>query len=252
MAMITAIANQKGGTGKTTTALTLAAALCEQGKFVLVVDMDPQGNITSGLGVTHEEEQGVYAALSGVETKTLIRQTSVPCLDILSAGPELSGASIELVDQPQREFRLRQALSEIRANYDVILIDCPPTLGLLTLNALVAADNVLIPVQCEYYALEGLGQLLRTIDLVKTRLQPSLEILGAVMVMHDRRLKLSQDVVREVQQNFPYRVFETIVPRNVRLAESPSFGKSVYETAPWSKGAKSYKKLAEEFTALLP
>ncbi len=252
MGMVTALANQKGGTGKTTTTLSLASALAAAGKFVLLVDMDPQGNMTSGLGVENDPEQGVYAALMGAPPAKMVRQTSIPCVDILGTGPELSGASIELVNLPQREFRLRQVLTQLRPNYDVVLIDCPPTLGLLTINALVAADNVLIPVQCEYFALEGLGQLLRTVQLVKERLQPGLEVLGAVMTMYDKRLKLSQDVVAEVRKNFPHRVFEAIVPRNIRLAEAPGFGKTVLETAPWSKGARAYKQLAEEVAFLLP
>lgn len=251
MAKVTAVVNQKGGTGKTTSTLTLAAALCERGKFVLVVDMDPQGNATSGLGATHDPDKGMYAALSGLPVQQAIRQTHVPGLDVLTSGPELSGAAIELVGQERREYRLREVLSEIRTEYDVILIDCPPTLGLLTINALVAADNVLIPVQCEYYALEGIGQLLQTIKLVQTRLQPTLEVLGAMLTMHDKRLRLSQDVVRDMRKHFPYRVFQAVIPRNVRLAEAPSFGKSVFETAPWSKGAKAYRQVAKEYEALL-
>lgn len=251
MAKITAIVNQKGGTGKTTTTVNLGAALAELGKFVLIVDFDPQGNASSGLGVNLEEKDGgIYEALAGQKSITeVIKKTNRPGFDIIPPGPNLAAANVELVNLEEREYRLKQTLLGLRSNYDYVLVDCPPSLGLLTINALVAADDVLIPVQCEYYALEGLGQLLQTVDLVKQNLQPSLDILGVLLTMFQKRIRLFEDVRSEVEKNFPYRVFKTVIPRTVRLAEAPSFGKSILEQASWSKGARAYRSLAKEFVS---
>lgn len=248
MAKIISIVNQKGGTGKTTTAINLGAAIAELGKFVLIVDFDPQGNATSGLGVKLDEgNRGVYDVIAGKRSATEVtRGTSIEGLNLLPSGQDLSGASVELVDMENREYKLREALLEIRNDYDIILIDCPPSLGLLTLNSLVASDEVLIPVQCEYYALEGLGQLLNTINLVKTNLQPDLEVIGALLTMHHKRIKLSAEVVEQVRRHFPYYVFDTIIPRNVDLAEAPSYGAPIVKYAKRSPGSKAYKKLAIE------
>jgi len=248
MAKIISIVNQKGGTGKTTTAVNLGAALAEFGKFVLIVDFDPQGNASSGLGVKlGENDRGAYDALVGVKPAIeVIKGTSVEGLSIMPSGQDLSGANIELVDEENREFKLRDALLEIRNDYDIILIDCPPSLGLLTLNSLVASDNVIIPVQCEYYALEGLGQLLQTIDLIKSGLQPDLEVLGALLTMYQKRVKLSGEVVEQVKEHFPHKVFETVIPRNIDLAEAPSYGVPIFDYAKRSQGSKAYRKLAVE------
>ena len=245
MSQIIALANQKGGTGKTTTAVNLLSALAELGKRVLLIDFDPQGNATSGLGIN--PDKGIYEALSGrASVLEVIKKTQQAKFDLIPSTTNLAGANVELVDEEEREFRLKKILENIRENYDYILIDCPPSLGLLTINGLVAADKVLIPVQCEYYALEGLGQLLGTINLVKQNLQPNLEILGALLTMHDKRTKLSKDVILEMRTRFPYKVFDTVIPRNIRLAEAPSFGKSVLKYSSWSDGARAYRNLARE------
>lgn len=248
MAKIISIVNQKGGTGKTTTAINLGAALAATGKFVLLVDFDPQGNATSGLGFRMEEgNRGIYDVLANRRSATeTIVSTTVEGLNLLPSGQDLSGASIELVDVDNREYKLKEALKEIRNDYDFILIDCPPSLGLLTINSLVASDEVLIPVQCEYYALEGLSQLISTIELIRDNLHSDLDILGALLTMYHKRIRLAKDVVEQVRQHFPYRVLQTIIPRNIDVAEAPSFGLPVVEHAQRSAGSKAYRKLATE------
>ncbi|MDP3836772.1 MAG: AAA family ATPase [bacterium] len=252
MGHIIAIVNQKGGVGKTTTTVNLGAYLVEAGKTVLLVDLDPQANATSGLGVEHQKlEAGIYEALLGQQSLTsVIQNTSKPGYNVAPATVSLAGAGIELVTIENREFRLALMLEEVRSEYDYIIIDGPPSLGLLTINSLVAADSVLIPIQSEYYALEGLGQLLETINLVRDNLKPSLEIMGTVVTMFDRRNKLSGAVLEELKQFFPGKVFETLIPRSVKLAEAPSFGKSILDYDPKSSGAKAYFALAEEIIAL--
>ncbi len=250
MARVISIVNQKGGTGKTTTAINLGAALASLGKFILLVDFDPQGNASSGLGVNTEANgnRGVYDLLVKAKSSAEVTYaTSIQGLNIIPSSQDLSGANIELVEAENREYKLKEALLELRNDYDFILIDCPPSLGLLTLNSLVASDEVLIPVQCEYYALEGLGQLLNTIELVKNSLQPNLKVLGALLTMYHKRIKLSTEVVEQVREHFPYKVFDTIIPRNVDLAEAPSFGTAIIEHAKRSSGSKAYRKLAVEF-----
>jgi len=248
MSKVIAVVNQKGGVGKTTTAINLAAFLAEMGKFVLMVDMDPQGNATSGLGLQKDEiEAGLYEALSREKRMhDIIHNTSHEGLRVAPATANLAGASIELVDVEQREHQLHQLLEEVKNAYDYIVIDCPPSLGLLTINSLVAADEILIPVQAEYYALEGLGQLLQTIELIREHLKPELAILGAVLTMYDKRTKLSEDVMGELYKYFPNNIFRSVIPRTVRLAEAPSFGKSILQYEPAGKGAKAYEKLARE------
>jgi len=248
MPKIISIVNQKGGVGKTTTAINLAAFLAEMGKFVLLVDLDPQGNATSGLGIDRDNvEAGIYEALAKQKRiHDIIYNTAHDGLRVAPATQNLAGASIELVDVENREFQLRDLLSEVSHAYDYIIIDCPPSLGLLTINGLVAANELLIPVQAEYYALEGLGQLLRTVELVKTNLHPDLGILGAVLTMFDKRTKLSTEIMNELYKYFPNNIFRSVIPRTVRLAEAPSFGKSILHYEPHGKGAKSYERLARE------
>ncbi len=252
MAKIIALTNQKGGTGKTTSTVNLAAFLAAMGKFVLLVDLDPQGNATSGLGVqTDIAKKSLYHALAGqVSLDQAIKKSGILGLEVIPASADLAGATVELVNVSQREFRLQKLLSGIRTNYDYILIDCPPSLGLLTVNGLVAADSIIIPVQCEYYALEGLSQLFNTIKLIKDSLQPNLEIMGAVLTMYDRRNRLSRQVLKEVIRYFPAKVFEAIIPRNVSLAEAPSHGQPILKYDPHSKGAKAYRQLAQEVIEL--
>lgn len=251
MAQVIAICNRKGGTGKTTTAINLAAALAMGGKFILLVDLDPQANASSGLGLDYQTiEAGTYEVLIGkVPVSRAVQATGIDGLRVLPASANLAGAEVELVSMFSREWKLKEALAEVQGAYDFILIDCPPSLGLLTINGLVAADRVLIPVQAEYYALEGLGQLLDTINLIKSNLKQDLEILGAVLTMFDSRNKLSGEVLGELQNHFPNRIFGTIIPRSVRLAEAPSFGKSIMQFDPSSRGAEAYKALAEEVTS---
>ncbi|MBI4142412.1 AAA family ATPase [Candidatus Uhrbacteria bacterium] len=253
MAHVIAVVNQKGGVGKTTTTLSLGSYLAASGKFVCVVDMDPQANATAGLGVDHRTvEAGIYEAISGLTTaRRAVQPTAHEGLQLIPATGALAGANIELVSVDRREFRLAEAILEIRNDFDVILIDCPPSLGLLTVNALAAADSVLIPVQAEYYALEGLGQLLETVELVRKQLRPSLQILGAVVTMYEGRLRLSNDVLQELHRYFPDRVFRSVIPRNVRLAEAPSHGKTIAAYDPDSKGARAYEKLAREMMPFL-
>jgi chromosome partitioning protein len=253
MAHVIAIVNQKGGVGKTTTALSIGSYLADAGKFVLLVDMDPQANATAGLGVAHREiKTGVYEVLAGLAAaRDAIVPTAHEGLSLLPATGALAGANVELVTADRREFRLADALVEVRHNYDILLIDCPPSLGLLTINALVAADSALIPVQAEYYALEGLGQLLETITLIRRELRPSLHVLGAIITMYEGRLRLSNDVLRELYRYFPDRVFRSVIPRNVRLAEAPSHGKTIAQYDADSKGARAYEKLTRELLQCL-
>ena len=248
MAKVISVVNQKGGVGKTTTAMNLAACLAELGYFVLLVDMDPQGNASSGLGIQKDNlEHGIYEALSQQRRfHDIVKNTKHEGLRIAPSTPNLAGASIELVDVERREFRLLDLLEEAKHAYDYIIIDCPPSLGLLTINSLVAADELLIPVQAEYYALEGLGQLLNTINLVKEHIKPDLNILGAVLTMFDKRTRLSEDVMNELYKYFPDTIFRSVIPRTVRLAEAPSFGKSIFHYEPGGKGAKAYERLARE------
>lgn len=248
MAKIISLVNQKGGVGKTTTAINLATYLAAAGKFVLLVDLDPQGNASSGLGVdVRNLEKSLYhAMIVGINPCEVVLKTPLLGHDILPSSQDLAGAGIELVHLDNREFRLYDVLRKIRTDYDYIIIDSPPSLGLLTINGLVASDEVIIPVQTEYYALEGLSQLLETINLVKENLQPNLKIMGAILTMFDRRNRLSRQVVREVRDHFPGHVFDSVVPRSVRLAEAPSFGKSILQFDAFSKGARAYKNLARE------
>jgi chromosome partitioning protein len=248
MAKVISVVNQKGGVGKTTTTVNVAAFLADLGKMVLVVDMDPQGNATSGLGVNRADiEHGIYEALARQrQVSDVIFDTSHEGLRIAPATQNLAGASVELVSVENREFQLRELLSEIRHGYDYIFIDCPPSLGLLTVNSLVAADQLLIPVQAEYYALEGLGQLLETVKLVQTHIHPELQVLGAVLTMFDKRTKLSGEVMNELYKYFPNNIFRSVIPRTVRLAEAPSFGQSILQYEPSGKGARAYEKLARE------
>jgi chromosome partitioning protein len=248
MARIISIVNQKGGVGKTTTALNLGAYLAEKGKFVLMVDLDPQANATSGIGIDHNGlEHGVYEAILGsISIRDIVQPTAHEGFHVAPATTALAGLNIELVGMERREFALREALMAVRNDYDFILIDCPPTLGLITLNGIVAGDEILIPVQAEYYALEGLGQLLETVQLVKERLRPEVDVLGAVITMYDTRNKLSDDVLHELYKYFPNNIFRSVIPRNVRLAEAPSFGRSIVHFDAQSKGARAYERLAQE------
>ncbi len=252
MARIINICNAKGGVGKTTTANSLSAYLAAMGKYVLLVDLDPQANASAGVGVRLADDHlSVYhTIIDGQNPEAIIKKTSLFGFDILPSASNLAGANVELVDIEEREFRLRKTLNQIRTNYDYILIDSPPSLGLLTINGLVAAEQVIIPVQCEYYALEGLGQLFNTIELVRNSLNPDLKIMGVLLTMYDKRNKLAQEVVAEVKKNFPGRVFETMIPRSVSLAEAPSFGKTILQFDEYSKGALAYKQLAEEVIKL--
>jgi chromosome partitioning protein len=241
-----AILNQKGGVGKTTTAINLGSYLARAGKRVLVVDLDPQGNATSGLGINKNSlTETMYDVLFQHEVApTVMRSTEFANLQVLPANANLAGAEVQLVSALQRELQLRQALEQF--DHDYILIDCPPSLGLLTINALSASDFVLIPVQTEYYALEGLSQLLNVIERVQTAINPKLTILGVILTMYDPRNSLSQQVKQEIDKHFTNKVFATIIPRNVRLAEAPSYGKPIAEHDKWSKGARAYKSLAKE------
>ncbi len=246
MGRIIAILNQKGGVGKTTTTINLAAALAKSGKSVLVIDLDPQANATSGLAVDKTKLQlSIYNVLiSSSPAAEIIIPTHVSGVSILPAAPDLAAAEQELIGVLSRETVLKQSISEL--SFDYVLIDCPPSLGLLTINALVAADSVLIPVQTEFYALEGLGLLVQTVQRVQAGLNPGLELEGVLMTMVDSRNALSGQVIDEVKKHFGEYVFNTKIPRNVRLAESPSFGKTIFEHDKWSKGAKAYKNLAKE------
>ncbi len=252
MARVIAIVNQKGGVGKTTTAINLGAQLAASGSAVLLVDFDPQGNATAGLGVNRAIlKTGVYDALVGrTPLSAVVFPTNVSRLSLAPATMDLAGANVELVNVEGREFKLKEALTPVLSSYDYILIDCPPSLGLLVINALTAADAVLIPVQAEYFALEGVGQLVSVIQLVKQNLNPNLEILGALITMYSGTQKLSQEVLAELYRYFPRKIFRVVVPRAVKLAEAPAQGKTIFEHAPRSRGAKSYVYLAEEIVNL--
>ena len=247
MGKVISVANQKGGVGKTTTTVNLSTILAKKGKKVLLIDTDPQGNATSGLGITKELELSVYDILVGETTFVeTIQNTTIKNLQVCPSNISLAGAEVELVSMMSREQRLKTKLDIIKDNYDYILIDCPPSLGLITLNAFTASDSVLIPVQCEYFALEGLGQLLNTVNLVKKHLNKNLEIEGALLTMYDARTNLSNQVVKEVKKYFENKVYKTVIPRNVRLSEAPSYGMPISLYDPKSKGAKAYEKFAKE------
>jgi len=248
MSVIISVVNQKGGVGKTTTAVNVAAALAEAGKFVLLVDLDPQGNATSGLGIKYQElDKGLYHALMGSHRiHDVVVNTAHAGLRVIPATQDLAGANVELVNVEGRESKLADILAEAKHAYDYIIIDSPPSLGLLTLNGLVAADKILIPVQAEYYALEGLGQLLKTIELVRDNIKPELQVLGAVVTMFDSRNKLSEEVMHELYKYFPSSIFRSVIPRTVRLAEAPSYGKSIFHYEPSGKAAKAYERLGRE------
>ena len=251
MARIISVVNQKGGVGKTTTAVSLASILAEAGRLVLLVDMDPQGNATSGFGYNSRDMQkGLYEVLLGeTDFRSIALDTIVRGCRLAPATMSLAGASVELVNMEQREFRLKMAFAEVDHVYDYIIIDCPPSLGLLTVNALAASREVVIPVQAEYYALEGLGQLVNTINLVRENLNPDLSVLGVVLTMYDKRNRLSRDVMDEIYQHFPDRIFRSVIPRAVRLAEAPSHGKPITLYDAGSKGARSPENLAREIIA---
>ncbi|EET58890.1 CobQ/CobB/MinD/ParA nucleotide binding domain protein [Marvinbryantia formatexigens DSM 14469] len=248
MGRVIVVANQKGGVGKTTTAINLSACLAEAGKKVLAIDMDPQGNMTSGLGVDKDEiEKTTYELLLGeTEVKECLQKSVVEGLDLLASNIDLAAAEIELIGEEEKEFILQKALEPVRNQYDFVIIDCPPSLNILTINSMCAADTVLVPIQCEYYALEGLSQLIHTINLVQERLNPNLEMEGVVFTMYDARTNLSLQVVENVKSNLQQTIYKTIIPRNVRLAEAPSHGMPItlYDTK--SAGAESYRLLAEE------
>ena len=248
MGKVISLANQKGGVGKTTTTVNLGTILAKKGKKVLLIDADPQGNATSGLGVDKECELSTYDILANdAEMEEVVQDTIIKNLKLCPANMNLAGAEVELVSMMSREQRLKEKLEKVKDNYDYILIDCPPSLGLITLNAFTASDSVLIPVQCEYFALEGLGQLLNTINLVKKHLNKEIKIEGALLTMYDIRTNLSNQVVKEVKKYFENKVYKTVIPRNVRLSEAPSYGMPITEYDPKSKGAKSYVKFAKEF-----
>lgn len=249
MAKIIAIFNQKGGVGKTTTNVNLSACVAKLNKKVLVLDIDPQGNTTSGFGIDKKTvDKSIYDVLiEGEDIKNTIIKTENENLDLISSNVDLAGAEIELTNRDERELILKKSLEGIRDDYDYVFIDCPPSLGLLTINALVAVDSVIIPIQCEYYALEGVSQLMSTIKLIKRSLNPKLEVEGVVLSMFDGRTNLSIQVVDEVKKYFKGKVYTTLIPRNVRLAEAPSHGLSIIDYDPKSKGAEAYMELAEEF-----
>ena len=247
MGRVISIANQKGGVGKTTTAVNLSSILTKRGKKVILIDADPQGNASSGLGLEKITDNSLYDVLiNDVSIEETLKNTCVKNLKVCPSNMNLAGAEVELVSQMSREQRLKEKVDEIKDKYDFIIIDCPPSLGLITLNAFTASDSVLIPVQCEYFALEGLGQLLNTINLVKKHLNKELEIEGAVLTMYDMRTNLSNQVVKEVKRYFEDKVYKTVIPRNVKLSEAPSYGLPITLYDGKSKGARAYEKLAKE------
>ena len=248
MGRIIAIANQKGGVGKTTTAINLSACLAEAKQRVLVIDIDPQGNTTSGLGIAKDNvDNTIYEVmLQEIDISDAICKDIFENLDIIPSNVNLAGAEIELIGIEEKEYILKKAIDKVKKNYDFVLIDCPPSLSMLTINAMCAADTVLVPIQCEYYALEGLSQLIHTINLVQDRLNPDLEIEGVVFTMYDARTNLSLQVVENVKNNLDQNIYKTIIPRNVRLAEAPSYGMPITRYDKRSTGAESYRRLAEE------
>jgi chromosome partitioning protein len=244
---IIAVANQKGGVGKTTTAVNVSTILAKKNKKVLLIDADPQGNATSGVGIDKKVEFSVYDVIVNETTvNEAVFETQIKNLKVCPSNINLAGAEVELVSMMSREYRLKEKLDEIKSEYDYIIIDCPPSLGLITLNSFTAADTVLIPIQCEYYALEGLGQLMNTVNLVKKHLNTKLDIEGAVLTMYDIRTNLSNQVVKEVKNYFGDKVYKTVIPRNVRLSEAPSYGMPITVYDPRSKGARCYEKLTKE------
>lgn len=248
MGRIIAIANQKGGVGKTTTAINLSACLAEKGQKVLAIDMDPQGNMSSGLGLDKNSvEKTIYDLIIGEsEVEEVLQKNALENLDILPANVDLSAAEIELIGIDEKEYIVKKAIEKIKDAYDYVIIDCPPSLSMLTINAMTTADSVLVPIQCEYYALEGLSQLIHTVELVKERLNPVLEIEGVVFTMYDARTNLSLQVVENVKDNLQQNIYKTIIPRNIRLAEAPSYGMPINQYDAKSAGSDSYRRLADE------
>jgi chromosome partitioning protein len=250
MGTVYAIANQKGGVGKTTTAVNVAACIAEAGYTTLLIDIDPQANATVGLGLRKDLDPSIYDVLSGASrAEDAVVDTGIPNLSVLPSHPDLAGANVELPREPGSEQRLREAIAPLRDRYTYVLLDCPPSLGPLTVNALVAADRVIVPVQTEYYALEGLAGLLDTLGLIQRELNPRLAVAGMLLTMHDGRTRLARDVEREVRQHFPELVFDTVIPRNVRIGEAPSYGRPVIHHDPHSSGAEAYFELAKEVAA---